>query len=89
MKELIGKITSLSGASTVRVSVERRWRHPLYKKSVKRSKNYACHFEGLNLIVGDNVTITPCRPISKTKHFKVVAKVLVKEVVKKAIKETA
>ncbi|HOZ03739.1 MAG TPA: 30S ribosomal protein S17 [Candidatus Woesebacteria bacterium] len=77
MKALIGTITSLSAEQTARVSVERRWRHPLYKKSVKRSKNYACHNLIDNLKVGDSVRIVACRPISKTKHFKVMEKVQV------------
>lgn len=77
MKSLIGTITSLSAEKTVRVSVERRWRHPLYKKSVKRSKNYACHNDLADLHVGDQVRIVACRPMSKTKHFKITEKVQV------------
>lgn len=73
MKELNGKVTSISGEHTARVSVERRWRHPIYKKSVRRSKNYACHFDENKPTVGGTVTIINCRPISKTKHFKIVA----------------
>ncbi|MCA9373198.1 30S ribosomal protein S17 [Candidatus Woesebacteria bacterium] len=75
MKQLIGKVSSLPGTQTARVSVSRQWSHPLYKKSVKRTKNYACHLENLEVEVGDTVAILPCRPISKTKHFRVVAKV--------------
>jgi small subunit ribosomal protein S17 len=77
MKALIGTITSLSAEKTARVSVERRWRHPLYKKSVKRSKNYACQNLIGDLKIGDSVKIAPCRPISKTKHFKIMEKVQV------------
>lgn len=75
MKQLIGKVSSLPGTQTARVSVSRQWSHPLYKKSVKRTKNYACHLENLEVEVGDTVAILPCRPISKTKHFRIVAKV--------------
>lgn len=75
MKQLIGKVSSLPGMQTAQVSVSRQWSHPLYKKSVKRTKNYACHLENLEVEVGDTVAILPCRPISKTKHFRVVAKV--------------
>lgn len=75
MKTLQGTVTSLKTANTARVKVERSWQHPLYKKFVKRSKNYAAHYEGIELHEGDKVTMDECRPISRTKHFKVVAKV--------------
>lgn len=74
MKQLTGKISSLPGLQTARVSVSRQWTHPLYKKSVKRTKNYACHYDKLVLAIGDEVIIQPCRPISKTKRFIVVSK---------------
>ncbi len=75
MKQLIGTITGFSGTKTVKVSVERHWTHPLYQKSVRRSKNYACHYEQEGLEIGDQVKIVASRPLSKTKHFKVVEKV--------------
>jgi small subunit ribosomal protein S17 len=73
MKILQGTITSLASAQTARVKVVRSWQHPLYQKFVKRSKNYACHYENMDLKIGDAVTIEETRPISKTKHFKVVS----------------
>lgn len=75
MKTIQGTITSLKAAQTARVKVVRNWQHPLYKKYVKRSKNFACHYENLELHVGDEVLIEETRPISKTKHFRVVSKV--------------
>jgi small subunit ribosomal protein S17 len=75
MKMLQGTITSLASAQTARVKVVRNWQHPLYQKFVKRSKNYACHYENMDLKVGDAVSIQECKPVSKTKHFKVVSKV--------------
>ena len=72
MKTLQGTITSLAANKTARVNVTRLWQHPLYKKYVKRSKNYACHVEGLKLQEGDKVEIQECKPISKTKRFKVI-----------------
>ena len=74
MKTLQGVVTSLKNIATARVTVTTRWQHPLYKKYVKRSKNYACHYENIELAEGDVVTIQECRPISKTKRFKVVSK---------------
>ncbi|MBD3249981.1 MAG: 30S ribosomal protein S17 [Candidatus Pacebacteria bacterium] len=75
MKTLTGIVVSLKNDKTASVLVTRRWQHPLYKKYVKRSKKYACHYQDLKLEEGDRVKIEECRPISKTKHFKVVSKV--------------
>lgn len=74
-KQLQGKIISLSTDKTVKVKIERQWQHPLYKKSVKRSKSYMCHYEGIKLKLNDQVIIEECRPISKTKRFRVIKKV--------------
>lgn len=59
---------------TAIVTVERMWTHPLYQKSVKRSKSYACDYDPatLTLAVGDEVEIVESRPISKSKRFKLV-----------------
>jgi len=75
MKDLIGKVSALSGINTAKVSIVRQWTHPLYKKSVKRTKYFACHTEMEGLEIGDVVKITACRPMSKTKRFKIVEKV--------------
>ncbi len=75
MKTIQGIVTSLKTAKTATVVVNSRWQHPLYKKFVSRSKRYACHYEDMTLVEGDTVQIQECRPISKTKHFKVVSKV--------------
>ncbi len=69
--------------------VTRRWQHPLYKKYVKRTKNYACHVEaGLKLEEGDVVAIQECRPLSKTKKFKVLNKIGDKKVIAKIVEKT-
>jgi small subunit ribosomal protein S17 len=75
MKVMQGTVQSAKTPQTAIVMVVRRWQHPLYKKYVKRSKNYACHVEGMEVHEGDVVTIQECRPISKTKKFKVTGKV--------------
>lgn len=75
MKTLQGTIISLKTANTAKVSIERQWQHPLYKKSVKRNKSFACHVEGIEVAEGDIVQIQECRPMSKTKKFIVVKKV--------------
>lgn len=75
MKHLSGVVTALSGQQTAIVSVSKQWRHPLYLKSVKRTKRYACHYDKHELVLGDTVLIQSCRPLSKTKRFKIVNKV--------------
>lgn len=75
MKTLQGTIVSLKNTNTAQVSISKQWQHPLYKKSVKRTKHYACHVDGLELTVGEAVVIQECKPMSKTKKFVVVKKV--------------
>ncbi len=75
MKVIQGIVTSAKTPKTVTVEVTRKWQHPLYKKFVKRTKKYACHIEGIEVKEGDTVTIQECRPMSRTKRFKVMAKV--------------
>jgi small subunit ribosomal protein S17 len=74
MKTLQGKVVSAKTPKTVTVTVTRKWKHPLYKKYVKITKNYACHVEGMDIKEGDMVTIQECRPMSKTKTFIVTEK---------------
>ena len=75
MKLLQGIITNLQTPLTAKVKVEHQWQHPLYKKSVTRSKTYACAYtEEQKLNLGDQVHIQETKPISKTKHFKIVHK---------------
>ena len=54
------------------VKVERRFTHPLLKKTVRRTKNYHAHDQENACKIGDVVLIEECRPISKTKHWVVV-----------------
>lgn len=64
-------------AKTVKVEVARSWQHPLYKKYVKRTKNYMCGVGAdMKLEAGDTVTIMACRPLSKTKRFMVTEKLV-------------
>ncbi len=58
---------------TVIVRVDRRVKHELYKKFIKRSKKYACHDENNEVKVGDVVRIRECRPVSKSKRWEVIA----------------
>ena len=73
-KTLIGKIVSMKMTKTVVVTVERKFRHPVYHKVIVRHKKYKAHNEKLDLKLGDVVQIEETKPISKDKHFKVIEK---------------
>ena len=70
---LQGKVTSAKNDQTVTVSVERRFTHPVMKKTVRKSKKYRAHDAQNTFKVGDSVRIQECAPISKTKRWEVVA----------------
>lgn len=67
-----GKVVSVHSAKTVIVMVVHQFRHPLYKKAVNRMKRFAVDCGDRKLAVGDTVHIVQTRPISRTKHFKIV-----------------
>lgn len=71
-KTLKGTVVSNKMKDTAVVLVERYVKHPKYGKYIKRRKRYAAHDVGNTKQVGDVVTITETRPISKTKHFKII-----------------
>ena len=55
------------------VRVERRYKHPLYKKILRTSKKYSAHDPDNHFKIGDAVRIRECRPISKSKRWEVLA----------------
>ena len=67
-----GVIAGRSGDKTVVVNVERLMKHPLYKKTIRRSKRYHAHDEDNAAQLGDVVRIQECRPISKMKRWVVI-----------------
>ena len=69
---LSGIIRKANNKNTVVVEVERTFKHPIYKKYIKRSKKYHAHDETDALKIGDKVTIEETRPISKLKTWKVI-----------------
>jgi len=69
---LQGVVVSDKQAKTVVVKVERRFTHPLLKKTVRRSKNYHAHDENKAFKVGDTVQIEESKPISKLQRWVVV-----------------
>ena len=78
-RELIGVVVSDKADKTITVKVETYKMNPIYKKRVKYSKKYAAHDEKNEAKVGDTVRIVETRPLSKTKHFRLV------EIIEKAI----
>jgi small subunit ribosomal protein S17 len=69
---LQGTVVSDKNDKTVVVKVERRFTHPLFKKTVRRSKKYKAHDESNQFKVGDSVFIQESAPISKDKCWVVV-----------------
>ena len=78
-RELVGKVVSNVCDKTITVLVETYKKDSLYKKRIKYSKKYSVHDERNEASVGDTVRIAATRPLSKTKHFRLV------EIVEKAV----
>jgi small subunit ribosomal protein S17 len=70
-RQLTGKVVSDKMDKTVTVVVERQMMHPVIGKVVRRSKKYHAHNEANDAKMGDTVVIEECRPLSKTKAWKV------------------
>ena len=68
---LSGTVTSDANEQTVTVSVERRFTHPVLKKTIRKSKKYRAHDEKNTFKTGDAVRIIECAPKSKTKRWEV------------------
>ncbi len=71
-RTLEGRVTSSKAQKTVTVEVDRRGQHGLYGKLLRRSTRLHAHDEKGECREGDLVRIAECRPISRTKHFRVV-----------------
>lgn len=68
----VGRVVSDKMDKTIVVAVETFVRHPLYGKSVKRTKKFKAHDEQNQCRIGDRVKIMETRPLSKDKHFRLV-----------------
>lgn len=68
-RTLVGIVVSNKMAKTIVVRVERKIKHPVYGKIVKRSKKYHVHDEDNACAIGDTVQIRESRPLSKTKSW--------------------
>ena len=70
---LSGRVVSDKGDKTCVVLVERRIKHPVLQKTMRRSKKYHAHDENNSAKVGELVRIQECKPISKLKSWEVIA----------------
>lgn len=68
---LQGIVTSDKNEQTITVSIERRFTHPVLKKTIRKSKKYRAHDPQNQFKIGDIVRIQECAPISKTKCWEV------------------
>ena len=70
-KVLHGVVVSDKEDKTIKVLVERKYQHPLFKKVLKGKKKYSAHDEKNKFKNGDKVSIVECKPYSKSKKFEV------------------
>lgn len=71
-KTRIGIVSSDKMNKTITVSVERRIKHPLYGKFLKKTNKFHAHDENNEAGIGDTVRIMECRPLSRTKRWRLV-----------------
>jgi len=71
-KHKVGVVTNNKGDKSITVKVDRRVKHPLYGKFVKKSTKFHAHDEKNECSIGDTVKIMETRPISKTKRWRLV-----------------
>ena len=72
IKEKIGIVVSNKMQKTVVIKVENRFSHPVYAKTMVKTKKYLVHDEAEICNIGDQVLVQECRPLSKKKHWKLV-----------------
>ena len=70
-RQLLGTVVKSSGSKTVSVVVERKVKHPVYGKYVKKSRKYLVHDVNGDCKVGDRVVIFETRPLSKNKSWSI------------------
>jgi len=71
-KEKIGIVVSDKMQKTIVIAVERRMKHPMYGKFIKKTKKFKAHDEKNEAHIGDRVRISETRPISKTKCWRLI-----------------
>ena len=74
MKKFTGRVYSTKNPQMAIVAVTQVWKHPLYQKRIRRTKKFHAHDE-IGARKGDKVIIQECRPISKTKKWKIIERI--------------
>lgn len=72
LRTVVGMVTSAKRDKTRTVAVDYQYRHPKYGKYLHRTAKYQVHDEANSSKAGDRVEIAPCRPVSKTKSWRLV-----------------
>ena len=72
VKEKVGIVVSNKMQKTIVVKVESRYSHPIYSKTMVKTKKYVAHDESGQCNIGDQVLVQETRPLSKRKHWKLV-----------------
>lgn len=72
LKTLEGRIIAIKTPKTAIVLIERKLRHPIYQKVIKKSKKFKAHYENIKIEIGDIAIIKEIRPISKDKSFEII-----------------
>jgi small subunit ribosomal protein S17 len=73
LRTLTGRVVSSKTAKTIAVEIERVVKHPMYGKYIRRTTRLLAHDETGEAKEGDTVSITPCRPMSRRKSYRLVA----------------
>jgi small subunit ribosomal protein S17 len=72
VKEKLGVVVSNKMKKTIVVKIENRYPHPIYSKTMLKTKKYLAHDELEECSIGDKVLVQECRPLSKRKRWKLV-----------------
>lgn len=72
VKEQLGIVISNKMQKTIVVKVENRYSHPIYSKTILKTKKYLAHDELQQCNIGDQVLVKQCRPLSKLKRWELV-----------------
>ena len=72
VKQKIGIVASNKMQKTIIVKIENRYRHPIYSKTLIKTKKYVVHDQLEECNIGDQVIIEECLPLSKRKHWKLI-----------------
>lgn len=71
MASKVGKVVSVASSKTIVVLVERKIKHPVYKKYITRKKKFYAHDENEEASLGDSIRIVSSRPLSRLKRWRI------------------